>query len=367
MKIQISKDILLPILQSSNSFVERKQSQSILANLLFVAEAEQLRITATDLEVELVSELAYSALETGSMALPARKLLEICKALPNDASILIEDFKNQAKLTSGRSKFTLMKLPAKEYPATSEISPTLKFNMQKKVLIQLFEETTFSMASQDVRYYLNGLLLEFNAKQIRAVATDGHRLALSEKEAEIEIAEDLSVIVPRKGILELLRLLQNSEEDELEVRINKSHLSVHIGSQRMKTKLLEGNFPDYKRVIPPDAGDFILADRNNLKGVLTRTSILSNEKFRGIRLNLTKNSIVAIAHNPEKEEAEEELSIEYDGGELEVGFNVAYLLDVLGIIRSDIVRLDIIDANHSCLVRDPENLKTQYVVMPMRL
>ena len=199
MKIQISKDILLPILQSSNSFVERKQSQSILANLLFVAEAEQLRITATDLEVELVSELGYSALETGSMVLPARKLLEICKALPNDASILIEDFKNQAKLTSGRSKFTLMKLPAKEYPATSEISPTLKFNMQKKVLIQLFEETTFSMASQDVRYYLNGLLLEFNAKQIRAVATDGHRLALSEKEAEIEIAEDLSVIVPRKA------------------------------------------------------------------------------------------------------------------------------------------------------------------------
>ena len=367
MKIQISKDILLPILQLSSSFVERKQSQSVLANLLFVAEANYLQITATDLEVELVSNLSYSALETGSMVLPARKLLDICKALPNDASILIEDFKNQVKLISGRSKFTLMKLPATEYPVTSEINPTLKFNMSKKVLIQLFEETTFSMESQDVRYYLNGLLLEFNAKQIRAVATDGHRLALSEKDAEIEITEDMSVIVPRKGILELLRLLQNMEEDELEIRINKSHLSVNIGSQRMKTKLLEGNFPDYKRVIPPNADNFILADRNNLKGVLTRTSIFSNEKFRGIRLNVNKNSIVAVAHNPEKEEAEEELSLEYDGGELEVGFNVAYLLDVLGIIQSDMVRLDIIDANHSCLVRDPENLKTQYVVMPMRL
>jgi DNA polymerase-3 subunit beta len=367
MKIKISKDILLPVLQSSNTFVERKQSQSILANLLLVAETDHLQITATDLEVELISEITNSALETGSMVLPARKLLDICRALPNNASIVIEDVKNQAKLTSGRSKFSLQKMPPEEYPITRVITPTLTFNIKKKVLMELFEETTFSMASQDVRYYLNGLLLEFSAKQIRAVATDGHRLAVSEKEAEIEITEDLLVIVPRKGILELLRLLQNTEEDQLEVFINKSHLSVNIGSQRMKTKLLEGNFPDYKRVIPPDADNFIMANRDELKGVLTRTSILSNEKFRGIRLNVTKGAIKAVAHNPEKEEAEEELLVEYDGEGLEVGFNVAYLLDVLGIIRSDLVRLDIIDSTHSCLLRDPESLKTQYVVMPMRL
>jgi DNA polymerase III subunit beta len=367
MKIQISKDILLPVLQSSNTFVERKQSQSILGSLLFVAEAEYLQITATDLEVELISKVTSSALELGRIVLPARKLLDICRALPNGASIVIEDMKTQVKLTSGRSKFSLQKMAPEEYPTTSLITPILKFKMKKNVLIELFEETTFSMASQDVRHFLNGLLIEFSAKQIRAVATDGHRLALSEKEAAIEIIEDLSVIVPRKGILELLRLLQNTEEEDLEVQINKSNLSVNIGNQRMKTKLLEGNFPDYKRVIPPDADNFILANREELKGVLTRTSILSNEKFRGIRLNLAKNVIVAVAHNPEKEEAEEELSIEYEGADLDVGFNVAYLLDVLGIIRSDTVRLDIIDGDHSCLLRDPENLTTQYVVMPMRL
>ena len=367
MNIQISTNILLPILQSSASVLDRKHNQPILSNLLLELDNDQLIITATDLELELSSTLNVKTSENGKLAIPARKLLDICRALPSGSNIKLSKQENQVKITSGKSRFMLSTLPAKEFPRMNDEDQTQILEINRVSLINLFTITNFAMASQDVRYYLNGLLFEVTNNIIRSVATDGHRLALADVEFSNKSSGDVSMIIPRKGVLELLKLLAGSDEKNVSLSIGNNGIGVTIGSQIMKIKLLEGNFPDYKRVIPKESNNFMLADREELRSVLTRTSILSNEKFRGIRLTLNENLVKAIAHNPEKEEAEEDLEVRYTGDDLEVGFNVAYLLDVLGILKCETVRLDVIDANSSCLITDPEKSNAKYVVMPMRL
>ncbi len=367
MNIQVSTTILLPLLQASNSIVDRKHNQPILSNLLLSVFNKKLTITATDLELELTSVIGVNCTEEGQVALPARKLLDICRALPNDAELKITTKENQVKVTSGKSRFILSALPAKEFPLAEGEKPGEELEISRELLIELFNKTSFAMASQDVRYYLNGLLLEMGDKTIRAVATDGHRLALSESKFSKPDKSLISIIVPRKGVIEALKLLSAGNSKKIKLICSNNSLCLLVGNQTLKIKLLEGNFPDYNRVIPEESNNYMLADREQLKSVLTRTSILSNEKFRGIRLTLNKNSVKAVAHNPEKEEAEEEFQVEYKGDDLEVGFNVAYLLDVLGILNCDTVRLDVIDANSSCLIKDPKQQQTKYVVMPMRL
>ena len=222
------------------------------------------------------------------------------------------------------------------------------------------------MAHQDVRYYLNGLLLEIDSSRIRAVATDGHRLAMTDKAVEITLDAPRQCIVPRKGVLEIVRLL-NPNSTTAQIAVGENHFRVTSGNQSLTTKLVDGRFPDYERVIPRETDNRVVASRESLRAVLRRASILSNEKFRGIRLILKKNLLTAVAHNPEQEEAEEEIEVEYSGAAVEVGFNVSYLLDVLGVMRSDTVRLDLIDAQSSCLMQAPEDGTSRYVVMPMRL
>ena len=367
MNIQISTNILLPILQSSSSVLDRKHNQPILSNLLLELKSKQLSITATDLELELISTLKIDTDESGELAIPARKLLDICRALPPQSKIKISKNENQVKITSGKSRFMLSTLPAKDFPKMVDDDHGKILEIDRVTLINLFTSTNFAMASLDVRYQLNGLLVEITKNSMRTVATDGHRLALADAKFPNEESSDISMIIPRKGVLELLKLLAATDEEKIRLLIGKNGIGATIGSQVMKIKLLEGNFPDYKRVIPKESNNFMLADREQLKSVLTRTSILSNEKFRGIRLILNENLVKAIAHNPEKEEAEEDLEVKYKGDDLELGFNVAYLLDVLGILKCDTVRLDVIDANSSCLITDPEQTDAKYVVMPMRL
>ncbi len=367
MNIQISTNILLPILQASISILDRKHTQPILSNLLLELENEQILIIATDLELELTSSLKLNSDENGVLAIPARKLFDICRALPPQSKLKISKTDNQVKITSGKSRFMLSTLPAKDFPKMIEDDLHRSLEVDRVDLINLFSNTSFAMASQDVRYYLNGLLVEITQNGIRTVATDGHRLALADVAFANKDAVDVSMIIPRKGVLELLKLLAASDDKTVHLSIGNNGIGVTVGSQIMKIKLLEGNFPDYKRVIPKESNNFMLANREELKSVLTRTSILSNEKFRGIRLTLNENSVKAIAHNPEKEEAEEDLEVNYTGDDLEVGFNVAYLLDVLGILKCESVRLDVIDANSSCLITDPEQPSAKYVVMPMRL
>jgi DNA polymerase III subunit beta len=366
MKIKITREILLPVLQAANNVVERRQSLPILSNVLIVAGDDGIQITATDMEVELVSHLDNPVVEKGSAALPARKLFDICRALPAESEMTIDCSGTKAKIASGRSRFSLAAMNAVEFPSIGSFETSVNLELPTATLSDLLESTSFAMAHQDVRYYLNGLLLEIDNSRIRAVATDGHRLAMTDKVVEISLEAPRQCIVPRKGVLEIVRLL-NPSHSTAQIAVGENHFRVTSGNQSLTTKLVDGRFPDYERVIPRETDNRVVASREDLRAGLSRASILSNEKFRGIRLILKKNLLTAVAHNPEQEEAEEEIEVEYSGAAVEVGFNVSYLLDVLGVMRSDTVRLDLLDAQSSCLLQAPEDGTSRYVVMPMRL
>ncbi|MFQ5983308.1 MAG: DNA polymerase III subunit beta, partial [Woeseiaceae bacterium] len=271
----------------------------------------------------------------------------------------------KVSIKSGRSKFTLTSLPAADFPTVEDINAGQTLALPQTTLATLLEKTHFSMAQQDVRYYLNGLLLETDGKYLRAVATDGHRLALCQVQLDGKKMPEQQVIVPRKGVLELQRLLGG--DGEVDLQLGSNHVRLELGGIRFTSKLIDGRFPEYERVIPQDTSNQLIADRLALKGALQRTAILSNEKYRGIRLVIRDGSVVLQAHNPEQEEAEEELEVGYKGEDIEIGFNVNYLLDALGAIESEEISLSVVDSNSSCLLREPDNEDNKYVVMPMRL
>jgi DNA polymerase-3 subunit beta len=366
MKFTASREALLKPLQAVIGVVERRQTMPILANVLLVARNNGLSITATDLEVELVATGEARVSTGGEITVPGRKLLDICRALPENAEVAVSLAGDKLGVRSGRSRFTLTTLPAAEFPSVEDIKAGPAITLPQSVLVRLIERTHFSMAQQDVRYYLNGLLLETGKKRLRAVATDGHRLALAQVTLDgKELASESQVIVPRKGVLELQRLLGG--DGDLKLELGQNHIRIHLDGTRFTSKLIDGRFPEYERVIPKDTGNVLTADRELLRGALQRTAILSNEKYRGIRLNIRPGSIVLQAHNPEQEEAEEELEVSYSGDDLEIGFNVNYLLDALGAIDAEQVSMAVVDSNSSCLLRDPANDDCKYVVMPMRL
>lgn len=367
MKLTIDRETLLQPLQQVIGVVERRQTLPVLGNLLIVADDKGLQITATDLEVEICASVALEVKEKGEVTLPARKLIDIVKALPEQAKVSLSVGGHQkAQIRSGKSRFTLTTLPAADFPLVESIRGDCKFNISQNQFKELIERTQFSMAQQDVRYYLNGLLLEISPKLLRAVATDGHRLAMGDLDVEVDISDTRQVIVPRKGVQELQRLLGDSDEP-VQVEIGTNHIRIKGSTVTFTSKLVDGRFPDYERVIPKGGDKFVLADRELLRQALSRTSILSNEKYRGIRLNLDDNSLKIQAHNPDQEEADEELEVAYKGSALEIGFNVTYLLDVLGSIGSEQVEITLHDSNSSCLIHQPGTEKHRYVVMPMRL
>ncbi len=365
MKLTASRDAFLKPLQAVIGVVERRQTMPILANILLVAKDGKVAMTATDLEVELVASVDVAVEAPGEVTVPGRKLLDICRALPNGAEIVMALSGEKLSLKSGRSKFSLMTLPAAEFPVVEDIKAGQSIKVSQKTLARLLEKTHFSMAQQDVRYYLNGLLLETGDKYLRAVATDGHRLALCEIELDEQNLPEQQVIVPRKGVLELQRLL--GSEGELTVELGSNHIRIQLAGIRFTSKLVDGRFPEYERVVPEDTSNQLIADREAFRSALQRTAILSNEKYRGIRLVIKPGGLLLQAHNPEQEEAEEEVEISYDGEDIEIGFNVNYLLDALGAIESDEVALAVVDGNSSCLLREPGNDESKYVVMPMRL
>ena len=366
MKITINREELLPALQTVCGVVERRQTLPILSNLLITLSGQFLRLTATDMEVELTATINKNLDVSGETTLPARKLLDICRTLPENASINIDIGNDRAQVNSKKSRFTLSVLPAREYPLIEMNEVQAEFSTTQGKLKSLLDKTAFAMAQQDVRYYLNGLLLELDGKQIRAVATDGHRLALCDSLNEIEVKQPIQIIVPRKGVLELSRLLKE-EEEEVKVQISANHIRVIREDLQFTSKLIDGKFPDYDRVIPEMGKTPVLAEREALRQSLTRASILSNEKYRGVRILLEKGKLKAIAHNPEQEEAEEEIDVDYQGEDIEIGFNVSYLLDALAIIKTPNVVITINDPNSSCLILPEDSSDTKYVVMPMRL
>jgi len=364
MKFTSERERILEPLQAVIGVVERRQTMPILANVLLSAKNGLLTVTATDLEVELVAGAEVTIQQAGDITAPGRKLLDIVRALPDKSAVTFTLAGDKASLKAGKSRFTLTTLPAGDFPAIEEINPQLSFEVEQSALKRLIDKTHFSMAQQDVRYYLNGMLLESDGKSLRTVATDGHRLAMCEMELKTKSGTQ-QVIVPRKGILELQRLL--GAEGPVAVQIGSNHVRITLGAIRFTSKLIDGRFPEYNRVIPANPGRIVKADREALRRALQRTAILSNEKYRGIRLALRQNLLVLSAHNPEQEEAEEEVEVSYEGEEFEVGFNVNYLLDALAAVDGAEVEVGLTDANSSCLVRAPGGGASRYVVMPMRL
>jgi len=366
MKFQIDKETLLNPLQQIIGAVEKRQTMPALSNVLIRTTENLLTLTATDLEIELVSQTGIVVDEPGEITVPARKLLDICKSLPNEASIKFIVNENKALVQSGRSRFSLTTLPASDFPSLEQINSVYEFEITQKTLRDIIDKTAFAMAQQDVRYYLNGLLLEVNTNFLRAVATDGHRLAFCEKEIETDISDVKQVILPRKGVLELIRLL-NDSDDKVKIILGSNHLQIEFDQLRITSKLIDGRFPDYNRVMPTDGTNIMTADRDQLRQALMRASILSNEKYRGIRLILEKNLIKLQAQNPDQEEADIELEVVYTGEEIEIGFNVNYMLDVLNGSNSDMVQAALRDSNSSFLLTYPDQPDCKYVIMPMRL
>jgi len=366
MKLTILRETLLKPLQQVIGVVERRQTLPILSNVLVTVSKDGISLTATDLEVELRANVKVDTDVSAEFTLAARKMLDICRTLPEGAKMEIALAEDRVTVKSGRSRFSLSTLPASEFPVVEEVKSAQKFKIVQKDLKQLIDRTHFAMAQQDVRYYLNGLMIELNEGMVRAVATDGHRLALCEMPADIKGATGQQVIVPRKGIQELNRLLSDSD-DKAELQIGTNHIRVNLPDIRFTSKLVDGRFPDYQRVLPKGSDKHLVANRESMRHALTRASILSNEKYRGIRWSLGENLLKIQAHNPEQEEAEEEVEVDYNGAALEIGFNVNYLLDALGAIPVDQVEVSLLDANSSCLIQEPDSKTCQYVVMPMRL
>jgi DNA polymerase-3 subunit beta len=366
MKIIAKREAILGPLQSVMGVVERRQTMPILANVLLSAKSGRLSVTATDLEVELVATSEVDVQRNGEITVPGRKLLDICRALPEGVEINMTLEGERMTVRARRSRFTLSTLPASEFPTVDEINAQQTLTVPQKEFRRLLEKTHFSMAQQDVRYYLNGMLLETSAKMLRSVATDGHRLALCETPLADGAKAGQQVIVPRKGVLELQRIL-GSEDQTLEVAIGSNHIRLQIGEIRFTSKLIDGRFPEYGRVIPANPPHVVTAVREDLRQALQRAAILSNEKYRGIRFGVKAGSLVIQSHNPEQEEAEEEVEVGYDGPELEIGFNVNYLLDALAAIDGSEVQVGLTDGNSSCLIRSGTDASARFVVMPMRL
>jgi DNA polymerase III subunit beta len=364
MKFSTEREKILAALQAVIGVVERRQTMPILANVLLSAKSGRLSITATDLEVELVAAAEITSAADGDVTVPGRKLLDICRSLPEKVMITVTQEGEKVTVRAGKSRFSLSSLPAGEFPTVEEINAQQTLELPQADLKRLLDKTHFSMAQQDVRYYLNGMLLESDGKMLRTVATDGHRLAMCEMELATK-GKGQQVIIPRKGVLELQRIL--GTEGNVALVIGTNHFRVQIGDIRLTSKLIDGRFPEYSRVIPAKPTRTIAADRDVLRGALQRTAILSNEKYRGIRLSLKPNALTVQAHNPEQEEAEEEIEVGYTGEEMEVGFNVNYLLDALAAIDGAQVEIGLTDSNASCLVRAPDTSTAKYVVMPMRL
>ena len=368
MKFVISREALLKPLNLVAGVVERRQTLAILANVQLVLEGQELSLTGTDLEVELIGRVTLTTPpdSEGEITVPARKLVDICKSLPDGCDIEFALDENRLVLRSGRSRFTLSTLPATDFPSVDQGDDAQSFSVKQGDVKRLIEKTSFAMAQQDVRYYLNGMLWEVSNQQLRLVATDGHRLAMCTLATELSVEKDCQVIVPRKGVNELARLLMDETQDA-EVLIGSNHIRVVTQGFTFTSKLIDGKFPDYDRVLPRGSTKEVLGSRDALKQAFARTSILSNEKYRGIRLQLTSGELKIQANNPEQEEAEEVVAVDYQGSDLEIGFNVSYLVDVLSVIGGDTVKLSLADANSSALLEEPDSSESAYVVMPMRL
>ncbi|MGG4664909.1 DNA polymerase III subunit beta [Providencia vermicola] len=366
MKFIIEREQLLKPLQQVSGPLGGRPTLPILGNLLLQVKEGTLQLTGTDLEMEMMANVTLTGEhEVGATTVPARKFFDIWRGLPEGSEIHVELNDDRLLVRSGRSRFSLSTLPAADFPNLDDWQSEVEFSLPQSILKRLIEATQFSMAHQDVRYYLNGMLFETEDQMLRTVSTDGHRLAV----CAMDIGQSLpchSVIVPRKGVIELMRLLDGGDAP-LQLQIGSNNIRAHVGDFIFTSKLVDGRFPDYRRVLPKNPDKTLEARCDLLKQAFSRAAILSNEKFRGVRLYFSENQLRITANNPEQEEAEEIVDVSYQGTEMEIGFNVSYILDVLNALKSENVQLLLTDATSSVQIEDADSKAAVYVVMPMRL
>lgn len=368
MKFAITREQLLKGLQFVAGVIERRQSLPILANVLLRLKGQELAIIGTDLEVELTTRVSVAATESdGEITVSGRKLLDICKSLTDDAVLECTLDKDRLLIRSGQSRFTLATLPAKEFPLTSANYGKNSFSVSQNELFQLFDSTHFAMAQQDVRYYLNGLFFELNQSHIRTVATDGHRLALHTQPFSHRDSTPTQFILPRKGVIELMRLLRQDTSDAVDISFGNNALKITAKDFTFVSRLIDGTFPDYNRVLPKGGDKVLLIERETLRQSLSRVAVLSNEKYRAVSLRLKPNLLSIVTHNVENEEAHDEISINYQQDPLEIAFNVNYLIDAISALPNGVVKITLSNADGSALIESNEQPNSLFVVMPMCL
>ena len=366
MQINISREVLLKPLTNVTSIVERRHTLPILSNLLLEAKNNHIQLTATDLEMQISLSIQSAFSGELSTTISAKKFLDICRSLPENVDIDMISNDSRMTVKAGKSRFNLQTLPAADYPVMTKAAGTgTKINISQIAFKKLLKQVEFAMAQQDIRYYLNGLLLEVNDSKLNIVGTDGHRLSFTSTTLN-QSYEKNEVIIPRKTVIELIKLLDDSE-DEITIEINAGQVNFSFVDIKLISKVIDGKFPDYHRVIPVGHQNIFSVNRISVLTAMQRASILSNEKYRGIRMVLSNNNLKLISTNTEQEEAEEELEIDYTKDALDIGFNVTYLIDVLNNVGDENINFSFADANSSCLITVPSDENYKYVVMPMRI
>ncbi len=365
--LKATQDKFLGVLQSVAGIVERRHTLPILANVLIRKMGAQLQLTTSDLEIQIRTTAELGGDEGDfTTTVGARKLIDVLRSMPSDQTVSLESAQNKLILKGGKSRFTLQTLPAEDFPLVQEAAsfgPV--FSVPQKVLKELLNQVSFAMAVHDIRYYLNGILFVAEGKQLSLVATDGHRLAFSSATLDVEVPKQ-EVILPRKTVLEMQRLLSD-KEGAIEMQFAGNQAKFSFEGMEFVTKLVEGKFPDYNRVIPKNHKNIITLGRAPLLASLQRTAILTSEKFKGVRLNIEPGTLRVASNNAEQEEAVDELDIDYGGDAIEIGFNVTYLIDALANMSQDMVKIELADSNSSALLTIPDNAAFKYVVMPMRI
>jgi len=365
--VKAKRDDLLNPLSAVSGIIERRHTLPILSNVLMERSGDALSFLATDIEMQITARgSAGGSAEARAITVGARKLVDILRALPQDAEVTLQMQDKRLVVKAGRSRFTLQTLPAEDFPKLAKpTGEAARFSVSQRALRKQLARVQYAMAQQDIRYYLNGLLMVVDAKVLKLVATDGHRLAYSSMGLDAELPSQ-EVIVPRKTVTELGKLLADSD-DPVKVEVSATQAAFNFGGIELVSKLVDGKFPDYTRVIPAGHKNTLTMDRETLRQALSRAAILSNEKFRGVRWVLTQDSLKIVSSNTEQEEAVEELEVKYSGDGLDVGFNVTYLLDVLNNVSASEVTASFGDAASSALVEFAAEADFKYVVMPMRI
>lgn len=365
MKFTIERNTLLTGLQSIIGVVERRQTMPILSHVLLDLAGDQLILAGTDMEIEMRCRVPVLSGDEGKTTVPARKLHDICRGLPEGVEINFKADDKQMVVTCGRSRYRLAMLPADEFPEQGVLESAAEVSLESTRLATIIGKTSFAMGATDVRSYLNGLLLELAPDRVRAVATDGHRLALCDSLCEVSVTDKSSYIIPNKAVQGLTGLLEANET--VIVRLTDIAIQVVSGHLRMTSKLLSGRYPDYERVIPAESKGVVTGDRDEFRAALARSAILANEKFRGVRLNISSAEMGLSSHNAEQEESDDAIEVEYTGNEMCIGFNLGYLGDALSAMAGSKFEMMVTNPDTSCVLREPGNTLMTMVVMPMRL